>query len=119
MLLRNGAASCEPLDADGLVLGVKDLVCFERKQITLNPGDRLFLYTDGLTEAQDPEGRFFGAGRLCDLISRNAESSAEQLIKTCITELKDFREMTTFEDDLTMVVLQVQDDDDRSIVVRM
>ena len=119
LLLRNGAASCEPLDADGLVLGVKDLVCFERKQITLNPGDRLFLYTDGLTEAQDPEGRFFGAGRLCDLISRNAESSAEQLIKTCITELKDFREMTTFEDDLTMVVLQVQDDDDRSIVVRM
>ncbi len=110
LLLRDGATSCVQLDADGLVLGVQDLVCFERQNICLGPRDRVFLYTDGLTEAQNPDGEFFGIERLCSLISGNAALSADDLIALCILELKKFRNKESFEDDLTMVILDVTDD---------
>ncbi|MGH8559276.1 MAG: PP2C family protein-serine/threonine phosphatase, partial [Methylococcales bacterium] len=110
LLMRRGAKSCQALDAEGLVLGVKDVVCFDQKEETLEPGDLVFLYTDGLTEAQGPDGEFFGAGRLCRIISENSHLNAEQLMQLCIAELKSFRKTNTFTDDLTMVVLNVTDE---------
>jgi anti-anti-sigma factor len=41
-------------------------------QESLQPGDRLLFYTDGITEARDPDGEFFGLGRLLDLAERHA-----------------------------------------------
>ncbi|MGH8547665.1 MAG: SpoIIE family protein phosphatase [Methylococcales bacterium] len=110
LLMRRGANSCQTMDAEGLVLGVKDVVCFDQKEQTLEPGDLVFLYTDGLTEAQAPDGEFFGAGRLCRIISDNAHLPADQLMEVCVAELKSFRKTDTFTDDLTMVVLNVTDE---------
>lgn len=110
LLLRKGAATCAQLDADGLVLGVQDLVCFDCQKTTLIPGDRVFLYTDGVTEAQSPDGKLFGIERLCKLISSSATLSVDDLIKRCIHELKVFRNKESFEDDLTIVVLEVTSD---------
>ena len=110
LLMRRGAERCQTMDAEGLVLGVKDVVCFDQKEKTLEPGDLVFLYTDGLTEAQAPDGEFFGTNRLCRLIGENAHLSADQLMDVCVAELKAFRNTDTFTDDLTMVVLNVTDD---------
>ncbi len=110
LLLRKGAASCAQLDADGLVLGVQDLVCFDCQKTSVIPGDRVFLYTDGVTEAQSPDGELYGIERLCRLISTSAALSVDDLIKRCIHELKNFRNKESFEDDLTIVVLEVTSD---------
>lgn len=110
LLMRRGALSCQTMDAEGLVLGVKDVVCFDQKEQTLEPGDLVFLYTDGLTEAQGPDGEFFGTGRLCRIISDNAHLPAGQLMEVCVHELSSFRKTDTFTDDLTMVVLNVTDE---------
>lgn len=110
LLMRRGANSCQTMDAEGLVLGVKDVVYFDQKEQTLEPGDLVFLYTDGLTEAQGPDGEFFGTGRLCRIISENSHLAADQLMEVCIAELKSFRKTDTFTDDLTMVVLNVTDE---------
>ncbi|MCI0668064.1 MAG: SpoIIE family protein phosphatase [Methylococcaceae bacterium] len=110
LLMRRGSDSCQTMDAEGLVLGVKDVVCFDQKEQTLEPGDLVFLYTDGLTEAQGPDGEFFGTGRLCRLLSDHSHLSADQLMDVCVAELKSFRKTDTFTDDLTMVVLNVTDE---------
>jgi sigma-B regulation protein RsbU (phosphoserine phosphatase) len=107
LLVRSGNRSCQPVDAEGLVLGVKDVVCFEQKEETLEPGDLVFLYTDGVTEAQTPEGEFFGMERLSRIVTENAHLSGEELISVCVDELKTFRQKKTFDDDLTIVVLKV------------
>ncbi|HTY20661.1 MAG TPA: SpoIIE family protein phosphatase, partial [Geobacteraceae bacterium] len=59
--------SCTELDADGLILGVRREVTFEEKSIQLQRGDILLLYTDGITEASNPAGDFFGTERLCSI----------------------------------------------------
>ncbi|HXC92457.1 MAG TPA: SpoIIE family protein phosphatase, partial [Geobacteraceae bacterium] len=51
---------CITLDAEGMILGVKNDVVFEDKSILLDPGDILLLYTDGLTEASNSEDEMFG-----------------------------------------------------------
>ncbi len=109
LLKKAGESTCKQLDADGLILGVKDIVSFEQKQEQLEIGDIVVLYTDGLTEAQDPDGEFFGIERLCRIVTKNADATPQQLIDICIKELKAFRRADLFEDDLTMVVLQVTD----------
>jgi len=107
LLVRGGTRSWQPIDAEGLVLGVKDVVFFEQKEETLELGDLVFLYTDGVTEAQAPEGEFFGMQRLSRVVTENAHLSGEELIGVCVDELNTFHQKKTFDDDLTMVVLKV------------
>ncbi len=107
LLLREKHPGCVQLDADGLILGVKRDVSFEEKLILLEPGDTVFLYTDGLTEAESQEGEFFGSERLCDLLAQHLQATPQELIDIVLTELHDFCGNTAFNDDVTMVVLKV------------
>lgn len=107
LLLRCGESSCTKLDADGMVLGVKKEVVFEEKRITLEKGDLIFLYTDGITEAENKEGEFFGTERLCKVLATHAHLAPQGLIKVIIKKLQDFCDSDTFQDDVTMVALKV------------
>lgn len=109
LLKKAGESSCRRLDAEGLILGIKDVVCFEQKAETLESGDTIVLYTDGLTEAQNPAGSFFGVDRLCRLVTQYAASEPREIIRTCIDEVRSFRGNNTIEDDLTIVVLRITD----------
>jgi serine phosphatase RsbU (regulator of sigma subunit) len=63
----------------GFPLGLeRDIVKFiDCKELVLNPGDSLILYTDGVTEAVNPSNEFYGIDRLCQVIKRNYFRSAE------------------------------------------
>jgi len=108
LLLRQGDAICTSLDAEGLVLGVRREVEFEERSVALAAGDRLLLYTDGVTEAQNPQGIFFGVTRLCSLFSTYRTLSPEALIETLLAELRAFCGNAPLRDDISMVVLQVR-----------
>jgi sigma-B regulation protein RsbU (phosphoserine phosphatase) len=97
------------LDADGLVLGVKTGVAFEERSVNLQQGDMLFLYTDGIIEAENKEREFFGIGRLCKLLSYHHQMQAEpqEIITDIVEQLHAFSHRKTFEDDITMVVVKV------------
>lgn len=58
----------ESLDADGMPLGVMEDTEFEERSIKLEPGDRVLLFTDGVTEARNCHGELFGVERLKNLI---------------------------------------------------
>ncbi|BBA35357.1 signal transduction protein [Methylocaldum marinum] len=106
LLLRRGERSCLELDAEGLILGVKKGVTFEEKALSLNEGDMVLLYTDGITEAQNRQGEFFGESRLCELVVGHAQSSPEELIRIIVDELGAFRQGRSFDDDISLVVLK-------------
>jgi sigma-B regulation protein RsbU (phosphoserine phosphatase) len=106
LLLRKGERSCTELDAEGLILGVKKEVVFEKKTLVLNEGDIVLLYTDGVTEARNKQGEFFGEPRLCELVIAHAEASPQELIQIVVDELGRFCQSKSFDDDISLVVLK-------------
>ncbi len=110
------AASREPaiLTPDGMVLGmdIEDGRLFERlleeSTVPLGAGDVFVLYTDGVTEAMSPEGEFFGEGRLSALAQQYAGGSFADLRNEVLSAVNVFAAPSEQQDDITMLVLQVQ-----------
>ena len=74
LLLRKGASEPEWLkDRSGLVLGLMPKRKYKSFSLKLEPGDKLFLYTDGFTEARNAEGKFFGEEALAKTLAANTE----------------------------------------------
>jgi sigma-B regulation protein RsbU (phosphoserine phosphatase) len=95
------------LDAEGMVLGINKAVLFEEKCVQLQAGDRVLLYTDGITEAQNPAGEFFGADRLCEVFFAQRGEPPEAAIGQILAALRAFSASQSFNDDVSMAVLQV------------
>lgn len=108
LLLRRSDWTCSELDAEGLILGVRRDVLFEEKHLILEPGDRLLLYTDGMIEAQNEQGEFFGVSRLCNLFSADRSESPAATIRKLSDELRTFCGKSEFADDITLVILQIR-----------
>jgi phosphoserine phosphatase RsbU/P len=90
-------------DVTGPILGILEQEAYEEKEEELEPGDRLVLYTDGVTEARSPEGGFFGHSRLMRLLSAQSRQSAESLCRLVQARLDEFQSHRP-QDDATLLV---------------
>ena len=88
-------------------LGLTNALELGEEEIQLNTGDRLFLYTDGITECKDPHRHVFGQERLEDFISSNTSSSPETFTESLLSQLRVFRQGDKFNDDLCLIVFDV------------
>ena len=95
-----------PLDAEGLLLGVMSKVEFEEKSVRVEPDDILVMYTDGVVEASNSNGRMFGYGNLKRSVIRLAEKSAQEIVDAIFDRLSDFSQDKSQKDDITMQVLK-------------
>jgi Na+/proline symporter len=109
LLSRKAADTCERLDAEGLILGIKPIVDFEEKKVRLRQGDVLLFYTDGITEAEDHGGNFFGEERLCVLLREHRDLEPPQLIERLLESVRRFTGGSSFKDDLTLVAMRVEE----------
>jgi len=99
----------EELRGRGLPLGVdKDAGFAEQALPALHPGTLLALGTDGIWEARDPEGRFFGKERFRDILRRGAALSAQDMVTAVFDEVGRFCRGLPYQDDVTLVVIKVQ-----------
>ncbi|TAN69610.1 MAG: PAS domain S-box protein [Methylobacter sp.] len=106
LLLSPCQSECRQLDADGLILGVNKNVVFEEKTVTLSQGDLILLYTDGLTEAENANGEFFGLKRVSDILVQHAQQSPQTIINVLLEQLKLFCCTESFNDDITLMVFK-------------
>jgi sigma-B regulation protein RsbU (phosphoserine phosphatase) len=106
LLLRSNHAECTPLDADGMVLGVRSSVNFEERRTELSRGDILLLYTDGVTEAQNAKGEFFGLDRLCAALNSFRALAPEALVSRLLEEVRGFCGDERLGDDLAIVIMK-------------
>ncbi|UFS69677.1 SpoIIE family protein phosphatase [Geomonas sp. RF6] len=98
----------EELDAEGLILGVNHDVLFEERQVRLEAGDLLFVYTDGIIEAQDAAGDLFGIDRLCStLVAMLEERDPERIVEGVLQTVRGFTGSSALQDDVSMVVMKV------------
>ncbi|MEQ1885855.1 MAG: SpoIIE family protein phosphatase [Bryobacteraceae bacterium] len=111
------AGHCAPflMTADGRLktlhttavpVGMIERSTFEVQQVRLNPRDKLVVYSDGLTEAEDTNGVFFDTDRLRDCLRKNAALSAVQLHEAIIRAVDDFSEGGAIRDDVTALVIE-------------
>jgi serine phosphatase RsbU (regulator of sigma subunit) len=79
---------------------------FDVVQVTMEAGDKLVIYSDGLTEAEGPEGGFFDTERLRQCLRENAALGARDLHSAILAKLDRFTEGGAMRDDITAVVLE-------------
>lgn len=96
----------EVLDMTGdVALGVVEEFVFHPKTVTLEEGDSLFLYTDGVTEAMNRNDELFGDDRLVGELEKLRDEPIEDLIKGVMQSVRDFSEGVPQTDDITMLRL--------------
>jgi len=104
-LLSNGRI--QPLDnTSGMVLGAMEGVKFSRNGMVLQPGDRLLLYTDGVTEAMNESEHLFSERRLEELLASVKKASPEDLTRALVNEVRRFAAGAAQSDDITILALQ-------------
>ena len=96
----------EPLDEEAnLMLGMDEDLKFVDQKIKLVPGDRLFLYTDGVSEAMDIDGKLFGKERIREALNKNASLPSEPRFHAMWEAVADFVKTAEQSDDACMVSL--------------
>ena len=106
-ILFHKSGEAVPLREGGTPLGIFPDRKYEDGGLQLDSGDRLVLYTDGLTEAMNSDEQEFGERRLVELGSRNFALSASELLAAIKKEVVSFCNCS-FQDDFTLVVVAVK-----------
>lgn len=94
----------ELLPRTNMVLGLDDTLQFDQRRVSLDVGDVLVMYTDGLTDALNARGEEFGVERLQRVCAANRHSPAEQVVAALRDQLLAFVGDAPLADDCTMVV---------------
>ncbi len=78
------------LESGGTLVGLDGLVPFEEEEVELEPGDRIFLFSDGISEYAGSDGEMFGEQRLIDYLLSRAGIPLEDALDDFMTMLHDF-----------------------------
>ncbi len=92
-------------DPHGVVCGVLQNLSYEDYSFTIPGNGRLFVYTDGVTEAQNKEGEMFGTDRLRNCLNANSGADPAEIVTAMRKELKTFADGAEQFDDVTMLSL--------------
>ena len=106
LLVRAGGTSVQRLEATGMPIGLMPMAEYERAEVVLAPGDVIVLYTDGLTEAANPDEEEFGIARLEQVVRQHAAEPLVALAVAIETAIEVFVDGTPFGDDRTLVMLR-------------
>jgi serine phosphatase RsbU (regulator of sigma subunit) len=105
----------ENLYGSGLALGLDDTYPYEENEWKgLAKGQIIYIGTDGIWEAVNSEGKRFGKEPIKEIIRQNAAASANEILNAILTALNRFCQGLELEDDVTLVVVKVTDQTDRT-----
>ncbi len=110
LLWRKATQRLLPLGEGGLLLGVQSNQAYPEEEFSLEAGDRLLIYTDGLVEATSPNGLEFGEARLEEFITGETHLSADQFAGQLLEEVLTWpgsNKRHLQSDDITIVVIDV------------
>jgi len=98
----------EEAETSNLPLGVMAVTAYEQGQVSLTPGDRVVVFTDGLLDAEDRDGEPFGAERLSRVLESEGAASISSLKRAILSGLLDHTNGQPLEDDLTVMTAEVR-----------
>jgi sigma-B regulation protein RsbU (phosphoserine phosphatase) len=107
LLFRAATSQVMALDAPGAMIGVMPDPDFEDQRLALEPGDKLLLFTDGVPECRNPADEVLGMVPLQSFLEREGHRPCSDLLDVLESELARFRSGRPFEDDVTIIVVEV------------
>jgi len=105
LVRRDGTASS--INVPNLPIGIMRNAEYEETTIDLLPGDRLYLYSDGLTEETNPSGDGFGEDRLQAVVARKQELTLDESLDALIGDITAWHGSDRFSDDLSIAALEI------------
>jgi serine phosphatase RsbU (regulator of sigma subunit) len=105
-LFRSATGKVEILTPDAFALGMFESACFQSRKFHLDEGDLLIVYSDGLTDAENPQEEMFGEERLVEIIQREAPAGSRAVEQAILRSITDFTQSTPQTDDITFVVVE-------------
>lgn len=109
-LLVHGDGSVELLSGDGRFLGMIEELELQEFHVTIRPGDRLVMYSDGVPDAENGIRQNYGMERLKTAVSSAANQNAQQIIDQIRQDVRKFCGTTALFDDFTLLVLEAVND---------
>jgi len=108
-LIRRRDGRYERLTATGVALGMFDRATYDTLETRIEPGEMLIMYSDGITETEDPAGEPLEEPGLQEVIERHLRDTPAELSAHIISEVEAFAQAPRFADDLTILILKRAD----------
>lgn len=105
-ILLRASGEVERLECGGPLVGLGGVLPYEEGEVLMAPGDRLYLYSDGISEYAAPTGEMYGEQRLLDFFSRYRQLSLDETASAFMTELLAFGEGAAPADDVSLFCIQ-------------
>ncbi|MBL4915000.1 SpoIIE family protein phosphatase [Shewanella schlegeliana] len=104
--LQKQQQQCLFIQQESFVVGMFDFADFQTEQVQLNCGDRIFLYSDGITEAESSDNQQFSEQGLKQLVQDLADQPAAKQTDTIVETLKSWSGTAQFNDDISLLVFE-------------
>ncbi len=101
-----GDGELKPLDIGGSIIGVSDQ-SFNEEKIKLNDGDKIILYTDGVTEHQRDDGEMYGDERLKEKLQKSSELSCKNIFNKLYKDVIEFGDNAIQHDDMSLLGIEL------------
>lgn len=105
-VFRAAASEIEEIDSNNMIVGAFSFAQYQPSPLQLNKGDMLVVYSDGLTEAENPNGEMLGEDRVKDVIRTNAPAGSKQLEKKLLETIQNFTVGRSQTDDITIMIVE-------------
>jgi sigma-B regulation protein RsbU (phosphoserine phosphatase) len=105
--IRLSGTECGQIELPGVPLGSFSGVSYDEVTVPLQVGDVFVFCTDGISEAEGPDGVEFGTARICEIVSRHATGSARDIVDAIFDEVLAFRGAVPQNDDMTAVAVTI------------
>ena len=105
-LFRSATGRIEEVASNNLLLGAFDFVSYQSAPLQLNRGDVLVVYSDGLMDAEDPDGEMLGEEKVKEVIVNEALSGAGRLAAKLLQTISEFTRGHPQTDDITLLILE-------------
>jgi sigma-B regulation protein RsbU (phosphoserine phosphatase) len=107
ILIQKSTSRMRALSTTGFLVGFDSEATFKKRSVNLHPGDRLLCYTDGLIEIRNPELKAYRLSRLRESLRKHHREPLKKLPNLLIRDAKDFRGKESFDDDLSILVMEI------------
>jgi sigma-B regulation protein RsbU (phosphoserine phosphatase) len=105
-MLRRAGGQLERLDVGGIPLGILEVATYQSATVTLNPGDWLVIFTDGVIEAENESTQEYGEARLVQCVNANLALGPAQMLYQIMADLDRFVATTPQHDDITCLLIK-------------